>query len=207
VAEALREIASTWDAVTEGATGIDLPVRSDSSFFYYVALALVAGGLLLTARLARSKLGYGWMAIREDELAARTLGIDTTLFKVAAFALSAVFAACAGGIIAYQNVHVVPNDFFKVEYTLQMIIACVIGGMGTVLGPLVGAAAYTLLSTFVWSRFLELHPTVLGLLIIVFVVFLPRGVVQLFRGLAAAARGRHGGSDALLAHVRASRLE
>ena len=214
VAEALREIASSWDSLTQGATGIDLPVRSDSSFFYYVALGLVVVGLFVTALLERSKLGYGWVAIREDQDAARMLGINTTLFKVLAFALSAVFAALAGGIVAYQNIHVAPNDFFKIEYTLQMIIACVIGGVGTVWGPLLGAAVYQLLSTYVWSRFLELHPTVLGAIIIFFIVFLPRGLMNLFRRLAS--RGRPGAAgaprkrfirDLLLANVRASRLE
>jgi branched-chain amino acid transport system permease protein len=207
VAEAFREIASAWDDLTNGATGIDLPVRSDSRFFYYVALALVVGGIVITARLERSKLGYGWVAIREDQDAARMLGIDTTVFKVAAFALSAAFAACAGGIIAYQDIHVAPDDFFKIEYTLQMIIACIIGGTGTVWGPPVGAAVYQLLSTYVWGHFLELHPTVLGVSIILFVVFLPRGLMDLFRRMAAVARGGRFGSDVLLANVRASRLE
>jgi branched-chain amino acid transport system permease protein len=209
VAEALREVASSWDSVTAGATGIDLPVRSDSAFFYYVALAFVAGGLLLTAWLEKSKLGYGWVAIREDQDAARMLGINTTLFKVAAFALSAVFAALAGGIVAYQNIHVAPNDFFKIEYTLQMIIACIIGGVGSVWGPVLGAAVYQLLSTFVWSHFLELHPTVLGAIIIFFIVFLPRGLMDLFRRLAPGpGRKRQKiGRDLLLANVRASRLE
>ena len=215
VAESFREIAGAWDKVTEGATGIDLPVRSDSAFFYYTALGLVVAGVAVTARLARSKLGYGWVAIREDQDAARMLGINTTMFKVAAYALSAVFAACAGGIIAYQNIHVAPNDFFKIEYTLQMIIACVIGGVGTVWGPLLGAAVYQLLSTYVWAHFLELHPTVLGGIIIFFVVFLPRGLMNLFRRLAAprpvattgAPRPRRLLRDLLLGNVRASRLE
>jgi branched-chain amino acid transport system permease protein len=207
VAESFREIAGAWDKVTDGATGIDLPVRSDSSFFYYTALGLVVAGVAVTARLARSKLGYGWVAIREDQDAARMLGINTTMFKVAAYALSAVFASCAGSIIAYQNIHVAPNDFFKIEYTLQMIIACIIGGSGTVWGPLIGAAVYQLLSTYLWSHFLELHPTMLGLIIIFFIVFLPRGLMELFRRLAAVARGGRFGSDVLLANVRASRLE
>ena len=207
VAEALREIAGAWDSVTQGATGIDLPVRSDSAFFYYTALGFVVAGIALTAFLVKSKLGYGWVAIREDQDAARMLGINTTIFKVAAFALSAVFAAIAGGIIAYQNIHVAPNDFFKVEYTLQMIIACVIGGSGSVWGPVLGAAVYQLLSTYVWSHFLELHPTVLGAIIIFFVVFLPRGLMELLRRLAAVAKGGRFGSDVFLANIRASRLD
>jgi branched-chain amino acid transport system permease protein len=207
VAEAFREIAGAWDKVTEGATGIDLPLRSDSAFFYYTALGFVVAGVALTAYLAKSKLGYGWVAIREDQDAAKMLGINTTMFKVAAYALSAVFASIAGSIIAYQNIHVAPNDFFKVEYTLQMIIACVIGGTGSVWGPLLGAAVYQLLSTFVWSHFLELHPTVLGAIIVFFVVFLPRGLVELLRRFAAVARGGRFGSDVFLANIRASRLD
>jgi branched-chain amino acid transport system permease protein len=213
VAEALREVASSWDSLTQGATGIDLPVRSDSSFFYYVALAFVVLGLVVTAWIERSKLGYGWVAIREDQDAARMLGIRTTLFKVIAYAFSAVFAALAGGIVAYQNIHVAPDDFFKIEYTLQMIIACIIGGVGTVWGPVLGAAIFQLLSTFVWSHFLELHPTVLGAIIIFFIVFLPRGLMDLFRRLAASRIGRgqplrkHFWRDLLLTNVRASRIE
>lgn len=207
VAEAFREIAGAWDKVTDGATGIDLPLRSDSAFFYYTALGFVVAGVALTAYLAKSKLGYGWVAIREDQDAAKMLGINTTMFKVTAYALSAVFASIAGSIIAYQNIHVAPNDFFKVEYTLQMIIACVIGGTGSVWGPLLGAAVYQLLSTFVWSHFLELHPTVLGAIIVFFVVFLPRGLVELLRRFAAVARGGRFGSDVFLANIRASRLD
>ena len=205
VAEALWQVADTWDSVTEGSTGIDLPLKVEGEFFYYTALGFVIAGLLCTAAFARSKLGNGCIAIREDQDAARMLGINTTLFKVVAYAISAVFASVAGGITAYQNIHVTPGDFFKIDYTLQMIIATIIGGTGTVLGPVLGAAVYQLLSTYVWSRFLELHPTVLGLIIILFIVFLPRGL------MAVLARKRTGGerpfrlSD-LLANVRAHRV-
>ena len=191
VAEAFREIADSWDSLTEGSTGIDLPVRSDGDFFYYAALALVVAGLAVTAWLSRSKVGYAWIAIREDEEAARMMGIDTTRHKVVAFALSAGFAALAGGLTAYQSTHVTPTDFFKIDYTLQMIIACIIGGGGTVLGPVVGAAIFQLLSTTAWSHFSELHPSVLGLTIVLFVLFAPRGLMPLLRDgrrLIAAAR-------------------
>jgi branched-chain amino acid transport system permease protein len=205
VAEALWQVADTWDSVTEGSTGIDLPIKSEGEFFYYTALAFVVAGIVVTAAFARSKLGNGCVAIREDQDAARMLGINTTLFKVVAYAISAVFASVAGGITAYQNIHVTPGDFFKIDYTLQMIIATIIGGTGTVFGPVLGAAVYQLLSTYVWSKFLELHPTVLGLIIIFFIVFLPRGL------MAVLARKRTGGerpfrlSD-LLANVRAHRV-
>jgi branched-chain amino acid transport system permease protein len=207
VAEASREIADTWDSVTQGSTGIDFPVRSEGEFFYYSALVLVLAGIVVTVFLARSKVGYGWIAIREDQVAARTLGINTTPLKVFAFGLSAAFCALAGGITAYQNIHVTPTDFLKIEYTLQMIIACVIGGVGTIFGPIVGAGVYEVLSTYVWSSFLELHPTVLGLIIIFFVIFLPRGLMPLLREVGALVRGRKRLRwQSLLANVRAHRV-
>ncbi len=207
VAEAARQVADTWDSVTQGSTGIDLPVRSEGEFFYYTALALVVIGLVVTALLVRSKLGYAWVAIREDQDAARMLGINTTPVKVLAFALSAVFSALAGGVTAYQNIHVTPGDFFKLEYTLQMIIATIIGGTGTLLGPILGAGVYQLLSTYVWSKFLELHPSVLGLIIVFFIIFAPRGLMSLVSEGMRVARGqRRFRWQGLLANVRAHRV-
>ena len=205
VAEALAQVADTWDGLTEGSTGIDLPLKTEGSFFYYSALAFVILGLLCTARFARSKLGYGCVAIREDQDAARMVGINTTGYKVAAYAISAVFAALAGGITAYQNIHVTPGDLFKIDYTLEMIIATIIGGVGTVAGPVVGAAIYQLLSTYVWSRFLAFHPTVLGLIIVFFIVFLPRGLMTVLARARARGERRFQPSD-LLANVRAHRV-
>ncbi len=207
VAEAFRQIADTWDSLTQGSTGIDLPVRTEGEFFYYSALALVVLGVLVTIALRRSKIGYAWVAIRGDQDAARMLGINTTAMKVLAFAFSAMFAAIAGGLTAYQNIHVTPGDFFKIEYTLQMIIATIIGGTGTILGPVLGAGVYQLLSNYVWTRFLELHPTVLGLIIILFIIFLPRGLMPVLTGSIEVARGRRRFRlQALLANVRAHRV-
>ena len=207
VAEAFRQIADTWDSVTQGSTGIDLPVRTDGEFFYYSALAFVVLGILVTIALKRSKIGYAWVAIRGDQEAAKMLGINTTAMKVLAFAFSAVFAAIAGGLTAYQNIHVTPGDFFQLEYTLQMIIATIIGGTGTILGPVLGAGVYQLLSTYVWTRFLELHPTVLGFIIIVFIIFLPRGLMPVLTGSIDVLRGRRRFRwQALLANVRAHRV-
>lgn len=205
VAEALAQVADNWDGLTDGSTGIDLPIRSDGEFFYYTALAFVLLGLLATRAFARSKLGHGCVAIREDQDAARMLGINTTLYKGVAYAISAVFAAIAGGITAYQNVHVTPGDFFRIDYTLQMIIATIIGGVGTVVGPVLGAGVYQLLSTYLWGRFIELHPTVLGLVIVLFVVFLPRGLMTVIARRRRGAERPFRASD-LLANVRAHRV-
>jgi branched-chain amino acid transport system permease protein len=207
VAEALRELCDNLDGITEGSTGIDLPVTANGAFFYYSALAMVLAGVGLTAVLVRAKIGYAWLAIREDQVAARSLGINTTAAKVLAFALSAIFAALAGGITAYQNIHVTPTDFFKIEYTLQMIIACVIGGTGTVFGPLIGAGVYQLLSTYVWSHFIDLHPSVLGGMIVFFVILSPRGLMPILGAVGALASGeRRFHWRSLLFNVRAHRV-
>src|SRR5258708_15608221 len=128
--------------------------------------------------------------MRGDQDAARMLGINTTAMKVLAFAFSAMFAAIAGGLTAYQNIHVTPGDFFKIEYTLQMIIATIIGGTGTILGPVLGGGVYQLLSNYVLTRFLELHPTLLGFVIILFIIFLPRWLMPLLTGSIQGAPGR-----------------
>ena len=133
------------------------------------------------------------------------LGINTTLYKGIAYAISAVFAAIAGGITAYQNVHVTPGDFFKIDYTLQMIIATIIGGVGSVAGPVLGAAVYQLLSTYIWGRFIELHPTVLGLVIVFFIVFLPRGLMTVIGRRRKSGERPFRASD-LLANIRAHRV-
>ena len=207
VAEAFRQIADTWDSVTQGSTGIDLPVRTDGEFFYYSALAFVVLGILATIALKRSKIGYAWIAIRGDEEAARMLGINTTAMKVLAFAFSATFAAVAGGLTAYQDIHVTPGDFFQLEYTLQMIIATIIGGSGSIFGPVLGAGVYQLLSTYVWTKFIELHPTVLGLIIIFFIIFAPRGLMSLVsEGLKVARGQKRFRWQGLLANVRAHRV-
>jgi branched-chain amino acid transport system permease protein len=208
VAEALRQVADAWDGLTNGSTGIDLPLNPSDSFFYYTALVLVMLGVLATWLLVRSKIGYGWVAIREDEDAARMLGINTTRFKVLAFAISAVFAALAGGVTAYQNIHVTPTDFFKIDYTLQMIIAVIIGGSGTIFGPLIGAALYQLLSTYLWGQFIELHPTFLGLIIIFVIVFLPRGLIQLIPTIVAIVMRRRAFRwQSLFANIRVNRVQ
>lgn len=207
VAEATRQIADTWDSVTNGSTGIDLPLQTSDSFFYWIALVFASLGLLATWLLTRSKVSYGWIAIREDEEAAQTLGINTTRFKILAFALSAIFAALAGGVTAYQNIHVTPGDFFKIDYTLQMIVVTIIGGTGTIFGPLIGAMLYQLLSTYLWGSFRELHPTFLGIIIIFFILFLPRGFIQLARAAADTVTGRYPLTwESLVAHLRSTRV-
>ncbi len=188
LATGVGEVADFWTDFTGGAAGLTLPffhpIQLSNYFFYYIAFVLVLFGLGLTYFIMKRKLGYSWLAIREDEDAAKMMGINTTWSKVVAFALSALMAGLAGGIYAYWNTFVLAEEVFKIEYTLQMILATVLGGPGTVFGPFIGAFIYYILITLL-VFFLpvgQLHATILGLIIILVMVFTPQGVMDFLSG-------------------------
>jgi branched-chain amino acid transport system permease protein len=200
VAEATRELVSSpqLSRLTAGPTGINLPffrpeglsgaaaAEAGNVFFYYVAMGLVVVVVLATWLLTRSKLGYSLVAIREDEEAAKMLGINTTWAKVAAFALSAFFTGLVGGHYAYWRTFILPEEVFNVRYTLEGILSAVLGGPGTILGPVVGGGIYDAVSTFLtFSKPFgidlgQFHVTILGVFIVMVIIFLPRGVADFF---------------------------
>ena len=206
VAEATREVVAFWTPVTGGPAGITLPffrpVSASGPFFYYLALGLVLLSWLITVSLVRSKLGYGLIAIREDEDAAKMLGINTTWAKVAAFALSAFVTGLAGGHSAYWNTFILPEEVFNIQYSLAGILSTVLGGPGTALGPILGAAIYDLVSTYLTFglNLGQFHVTILGVFIVLVIIFAPRGVTDFFRG------GRRFSLSALLENVRENRV-
>lgn len=207
VAEATREVVAWWTPVTYGATGISLPflkpIDFAQNFFYYLSLALVLIGLAVTWFLSRRKLGYSWAAIRADEDAAKMLGINTTASKVTAFALAAALTGLAGSVYAYYNSFITPEEVFKIDRTLQAILATVLGGAGTLAGPIVGAMIYQLVTTFlIFGKPFgidlgQFHVTIMGLFIVLVIIFTPRGLIDLVTRAAIEAqrsRGRAGGN-------------
>ncbi len=206
IATAMGEIADSWTSFTGGAAGITLPFFSpiewSGQFFYYMAFLLAMGGLLLTWFILNRKMGYSWVAIREDEDAANMMGINTTWAKVMAFALSALMAGLAGGIYAYWKTFVLAEEVFKIEYTLQMILAAVLGGTGTIFGPFIGAFIYYILITLL-VFFLpvgQLHATILGVIIILVMVFTPKGLMDFLSGKKKLS------VNALLENIRTYRV-
>ncbi len=206
VAEAIRELVSWATPITDGATGISLPflkpVDFALNFFYYLALGLVVFGTVLTWLLVRSKLGYSWAAIKADQDGARMLGVNTTANKVIAFGLAAFLTGLAGGVYAYFNSFVAPEEVFSTSRTLEAVLATVLGGVGTIAGPIVGALIFQLFSTFlIFGKPFgidlgQFHVTILGIFIVLAIVFTPHGltdlVVRTARGLRGA--GAEGGS-------------
>ena len=185
VAEVLRELVNSATGLTGGGMGLNLPVPGigtvygQAVFFFYAMLALA--GLAFAAMLltANSKLGFGLRCIKQNESAADMLGVNTTFYKVSAFMLSAVFVGVAGAIYASWVHYIEPPDVFDVLYSIKPVVMVLLGGAGSVFGPLVGAALFLSLEELVWRRFLEVHTGVLGLLIVLLVVFLPKGLLSL----------------------------
>jgi branched-chain amino acid transport system permease protein len=208
VAEGMREVVTNLPDVTGGGAGITIPTvgaKASTLYlgndgFYILFLALAALAVLTGAVVSRSKFGFALRAINQDEDAAGSMGINTTRAKVAAFALSGFLAGLVGACYAFQQVTIFPQRLFDVDITVLMVVMVVIGGSGTVLGPLLGAVALQYLSEYLRQHYTDLHTFILGAIIIVAVILLPQGVVNYAR---EAARTRE---FSLLRNVRRYRL-
>jgi len=139
--------------------------------------------ILVMIMVKRSKLGIGLTALREDEDAAESLGVPTFRYKTIAFMLSAALTGAMGAAYVWRTMSVTPGDAFDLVYSIRMIVINVIGGLGTLLGPIVGGAIYYILYLlFTTSHGLtELADIIMGLLAIAFVLFLPKGIVGWLR--------------------------
>jgi branched-chain amino acid transport system permease protein len=181
VAEALHEFVAVRNIGGGGGGLMSLPLPSLNSYvgFFYAFLALSLLCLLITVFLTRSRFGYALIAIRESEQAAEALGISTYRYKVAAFVLSAVPTALAGGLYAYWATGFDPDTVFNVGISVEMVLLTVFGGAGTILGPLLGAIVFEYVSFQLQISGFSLHNTLLGLSIAIVTIFLPQGIVRL----------------------------
>jgi branched-chain amino acid transport system permease protein len=176
-AEGTRVIATVWDGLTHGGLGISLPSADTSSATYYAMLTLMALTIVVAYVVGHSRFGIRLNAIREDEVAAEALGINATRYKLAAFTLSAVFPAVAGGIQAYKVLYIDPPSVFFVQITIAMALMSMLGGKGTVIGPILGAALLYTAQELTWVNFPTAHLIAYGLFIVVVARFMPRGLV------------------------------
>jgi branched-chain amino acid transport system permease protein len=178
-AEGTRVVATVWDSLTHGGLGISLPSAETSMETYYAMLALMLLTIVVAYAIGHSRFGVRLNAIREDEGAAEALGINATLYKLAAFVLSAVFPAVAGGIQAYKVLYIDPPSVFFVQITIAMALMSMLGGKGTVIGPIVGAVTLYTAQELTWVNFPTAHLIAYGLFIVLVARFLPRGLVGL----------------------------
>jgi branched-chain amino acid transport system permease protein len=185
-----ERLAFAWEPVTDGGRGLYLPPVLDLGTVYWAVMLVAVVLVGITALLDNSRLGLRLLAIREDEGGADNLGINTTLAKLEAFVLSAFFPGVLGGIYAWHVSYVDPVTAFSTQMDLTAIVAVLLGGAGTVWGPLIGGVTLSLLGEVLWARFPFLHTGLFGALVIVTVLFLPRGLADALcrRGWLAPGR-------------------
>ena len=188
-AEGVREVINNMTPVTGGGVGITIPTFGEGAptpyfgkpGFYLAFLVLATVSVALSSVLARSRFGYAMVAVNEDQDAAAAVGINTTVVKVVAFAVSGTIVAAAGALYAFQQITFYPTDVFDPSFTVLMVIMVVIGGSGSIVGPLVGAVGLELLSQYLRIYADKYNQLIFGAIIVVVVVFFPQGVVNFVR--------------------------
>ena len=199
IGEVFSTLFMNWKWVG-GAIGVYIPIRDDTwkyyQFgttklpYYYVTLAFLASALLLSAALLRSRMGYYFRAIREDQDAARSLGVPARRYKLAAMGISAALTSVGGSLYAQYVLFIDPNSVFPMMLSIQVVLIAILGGVGTLWGSVVGAMILIPLSEFtriyIGGTGSGLDLIAYGLLIVVLSVIQPRGVLGFFRKAGAA---------------------
>jgi len=164
--------------ITQGATGISFLSPISNVQQYYVMVGLMIAVTVLTFKIATSAYGLRLLAIREDELLAESLGVNTVRDKMVAMALHAAVAGLCGGLQALNLSYIDPASIFDIQYTEFPIIMVLFGGLGTATGPVVGGVVIGVLREVLWAQLPHLHLAVLGTLIVVLILFLPEGAIE-----------------------------
>jgi len=157
--------------------------RGPPAMYYYTMLALAAGAFALCAWLLRSRAGYYWQAIRENEEAAQALGINTFRWKMIAVMISSAMTAVAGVFFAFYYNNLFPEQIFHISRSIEIILGPIIGGVGTLFGPILGAALLTLLAdgitellaAFGWE-IPGIKQVFYGIVLLSVIMFLPNGI-------------------------------
>jgi branched-chain amino acid transport system permease protein len=176
LAQTARVLASSSSALG-GGSGMYLPPGSSLLPVYYWTLVVAGGAFAVTWWIDHSAFGLRLQAIREDEAIAATLGVATTRAKVTAFIISAIIPGLLGGGYAWFLTYIEPSSAFSARVDLQSIVMAILGGIGTLWGPLVGAVLMTQVSEALWANFPQAYLMIFGGLLVVLLIVLPRGIV------------------------------
>lgn len=177
----VSEIILQWSSLTNGDDGLQVPVATIAGFafdtdykLYYLIICVTLLLTILAKNFVGGYIGRAFIALRESEIAAQTIGIDLAKYKTIAFAISAFYTGVAGGLFAYLITFLSP-DAFTLELSIDFIAMIVIGGMGSILGSIIGAIILTGMQQ-VLAGLLDLQILIFGLSLIVFTIFMPRGI-------------------------------
>ncbi len=187
--EIVRLVLLNWTPVTRGAaglTGIPFPeifalqIKTEKQFYYFIIFFVVLG-LYIATRIAKSKIGRTFSAIREDDLAAEAMGVNVTRYKIIAFVISAMFAGLAGGLFGTFS-GVTSPDSFTFDDSISFLCMSVVGGNKTIIGAVVGAFVLTGLSEAL-RVFQGTRLIIYGLILIFTVIYMPNGLVGILEKL------------------------
>lgn len=146
-------------------------------FFYYIFAALLVVCFVASVLVRNSRFGYALLAVREDEDTAMMLGVATERYKIAAFVLSATLVGTLGAVYGYSVGYFTTYTVFRLDFSLNMIVFCLIGGIGTLFGPVIGTAIMLFLTQVLLSRFLDIHLLITGGLVVAIILLVPGGIL------------------------------
>lgn len=173
-----------WTGADEGLHGVPLPVwlnpTQNRLTVYFIALVFLFGSYLLMKRMTNSPTGHVVVANRENEDRMRMIGYNPVSFRTVAFVVSSVFAGVAGALYSIWNMSATPNMISAIT-TVDALIMTILGGMGTLIGPIIGAGISQVIQQFFYTWFGARWPLVFGLLFMLIVIFLPYGIVGTWR--------------------------
>jgi branched-chain amino acid transport system permease protein len=177
LAEALRlTVTNLWP------TSLYVPATHYERFTiltnYYMALGLAVFAIIVVHLMVNSRIGMALTAIRDDEDAAKSMGVSPTKHKVTVFVVSSFLAGLAGGVFTLFRGVITPSFQFTPEWTFGPLVAACIGGLGTIVGPLLGSVFFVILQEIFSQTLGKMHFIITGILFILVILFLPRGLVQ-----------------------------
>ena len=204
---AAGELASGWDYIGAG-SGIVTPLLPDALpsrgvFFYWILLALAVTTFVVLRRIYATRFGLAINAIRDDEDKAEALGLHTTRYKTIAWCISAFFLALAGGVFGNMQIFIDPTEtaFAGATFGVWMVLMAILGGKGTLWGPIIGALIFHFTQELFWTYLFGWQRVALGLLIVIVVVFFPEGILGWVRELWPHRFGEVVDEDARRAQV------
>jgi branched-chain amino acid transport system permease protein len=184
----VSEVILQWSSLTGGDDGFSVPTAHIGGFvfdsdykLYYLIVPITLIMTLLAKNLVNGYIGRAFIALRESEIAAQTIGIDLAMYKTIAFAISAFYTGVAGGLFAYLITYLSP-DAFTIELSVDFVAMIVIGGMGSILGSIIGAVILTGMQQ-VLAGLLDLQVLIFGISLIVFMIFMPKGITGMIYDL------------------------
>jgi branched-chain amino acid transport system permease protein len=180
--ELIRHFMLFWETNVTGTRG-RIVVLIDNDVVFYVMLGIFVLTLLVTYIIRRSKFGLALRSIGENEEAAAHRGINVTMVKVLAFAISAFFMGAAGAVIATRWTYIDPYIAFNTLFSFLPILMAIFGGMGQIYGPIIGAVVFAYLEEVLLTKFPYYYMLIFGVVLVVVILFLPDGLVGLVQGL------------------------